>query len=140
MLVSSLCRPCLCPVMGLPASPVGPSCLPAAADLGQLRHCRPFRVRSAQWGSPGRVSEAGSIWWGGACSGDKEEVSIFWNGVRRTDRCPLASRRRGGDHWRSQATSSPQLPSSEPVPQTPILSPDLEPLQRPLLLCLQAGL
>ena len=88
-------------------------------------------MRSAQWGSPGGSQKQAVSGGGGACSGDKEDVSIFWNGVRKTDGCPLASRRRGGDHWRGQATSSPQLPSSEPVPQTPSHSPDLEPLQRP---------
>lgn len=58
-----------------------------------------------------KVSEAGSIWRGRACYGDKDEVSIFWNGVRETDGCPLASRRKGGDRWRRQEIRSPQLPS-----------------------------
>lgn len=103
----------------MPASqPSWSPCLPTVPHLGQLRHRRPFHVESAQSGSPGEGVRSRQYLAGRACCGDKDEVSIFWNGVKETDGCPLASRRKGGT---AEAPKRSALLSSLPETSEPSL-------------------
>lgn len=138
--LSGMHTPSSCPVV---AAALCPPANPAASPLPQLfahsgcetaglliwgLFCEVYLVRASE---AGRQIRMFCGWFQGLMllSHDKGEVSIFWNRVRKTEQCPLTSRRRDGDSGENiHSSQSRDLPRPPP---SHCDSPDLRFLQGP---------